>query len=151
LCLAVWLNGCATLVNGSHQTVEVTADPAADVTVDGERKGVAQPGSPLVLELSRRYPHDFQAAQDGYVPLQWHDTRKTSVWGWANFLWVPGIAAGAVMARQGGYWESVDASTVLVGSFAFAVVGVAVDAWTKAAFYYQSHWNVKLKPKATTP
>ena len=58
------LTGCATIVHGTSQTVEVRSAPhGANVTVDGRDVGM----TPLKTEFKRGVPHTVRVSKDGYL------------------------------------------------------------------------------------
>lgn len=63
-CLLLNLTGCATILNGTSQTVEVRSAPhGARVVVDGRDVGA----TPLKADLKRGVPHTVQISKDGYL------------------------------------------------------------------------------------
>ena len=63
-CLLLNLTGCATIMHGTSQTVEVRSAPhGANVTVDGRDVGM----TPLKTEFKRGVPHTVQISKDGYL------------------------------------------------------------------------------------
>lgn len=63
-CLLLNLTGCATILSGTSQTVEVRSAPhGARVVVDGRDVGT----TPLKADLKRGVPHTVQVSKDGYL------------------------------------------------------------------------------------
>jgi hypothetical protein len=63
-CLLMSLTGCATILSGTSQTVEVRSAPhGARVVVDGRDVGT----TPLKADLKRGVPHTVQVSKDGYL------------------------------------------------------------------------------------
>ena len=63
-CLLLNLTGCATILSGTSQTVEVRSAPhGARVVVDGRDVGT----TPLKTDLKRGVPHTVQVSKDGYL------------------------------------------------------------------------------------
>ena len=61
---AVTQSGCATIIHGHDQTVEVRSAPeGATVVVDGRNVGV----TPLSTDLRRGKPHVVEVSKDGYL------------------------------------------------------------------------------------
>jgi hypothetical protein len=116
------LAGCATVLNGSHQTIHVETDPpAATVTALGESHT-----SPVDLVLPRKEKSiEVVVEKEGYVAKRIPLARKTSANKWLNFLAIPaGAAIGAASYSPTSGWFSLDRSaSTAVG----AVVGAAVS------------------------
>ena len=65
------LQGCATVIKGTHQKIPVTSVPAgAIVLVDGRDAGM----TPLILKLSKKRPAVIRIEKEGYNP---HEIRVT--------------------------------------------------------------------------
>jgi uncharacterized protein YceK len=94
------LSGCASLINGTRQKVNIASVPAgATVKVDDQEKGV----TPLVVELARKSNHVIKIDLAGYLPYEATLTRKTSGWVWGNVL-VGGIIGLAIDVGTGGMY-----------------------------------------------
>lgn len=76
-------SGCATIVNGTRQTVEFQSNPAgATVLVDGRYLG----GTPVAAELERDKNHHVRIGLPGYLTFDMLLERRTSGWAWGNLL-----------------------------------------------------------------
>jgi hypothetical protein len=86
------LSGCATIVNGTNQTVEIrTAPHGADVLVDGRLVGT----SPVKAEMRRGQSHIVRVEKEGYVS---ETTMTTTKWNSKPFMNVlVGPASGMFM------------------------------------------------------
>jgi uncharacterized protein YceK len=63
LFLLMALNGCATIMHGTTQDIDVKSDPAgADLLVDGQQ----QYKSPAVITMKRKNDHTVEVSQEGY-------------------------------------------------------------------------------------
>ena len=60
---AIFISGCATIINGTSQKIQVSSEPAgAAVSVDGGDACT----TPVRLRLERRRDHTLILAKDGY-------------------------------------------------------------------------------------
>ena len=63
LFLLMALNGCATIIHGTTQDIDVKTDPAgADLLVDGQNHYK----SPAVITMKRKDDHTVEISQEGY-------------------------------------------------------------------------------------
>jgi len=65
LCIAtsVLFAGCATIIRGAHQDLQITSDPSgATVTIQGQERGT----TPLTLGLDRDQTYRMEFSKDGY-------------------------------------------------------------------------------------
>ena len=77
LLLVLPLAGCATIMGGSTQLIQVTSAPAeAMITSDPESGTFTTPAS---LELERKYSYTLTATKDGYRPATARLTKKMRV------------------------------------------------------------------------
>ncbi|NUN69161.1 MAG: PEGA domain-containing protein [Bacteroidetes bacterium] len=90
--LAIRLStGCATIIHGSSQTMNVVTNPAdAEVWVDGMRSGL----SPTRLTLSRKEHHLITLRKEGYSDVNVRITKKISGWLLGNILFGGLIGCG---------------------------------------------------------
>lgn len=91
LCSAVTLPGCATVIHGKNQTVEIMSTPTgADVLVDGQPRGT----TPLKTELRRGEAHVVQIQKPGYLTETTMTTTKLNATPILNAVLggVPGLA-----------------------------------------------------------
>ena len=64
---ALFLTGCASIINGSTQKVKITSQPpGASVRVDQSARGY----TPTVVELSRESSHYVEVTRKGYEPYE---------------------------------------------------------------------------------
>jgi hypothetical protein len=92
------LFGCATILNGSSQTIHVETDPpGATATVLGERHT-----TPFDLVLSRKAEGaEVLIEMPGFVPKTIPLRRRTTGSTWFNFFGLPlGAAAGGAIAAS---------------------------------------------------
>lgn len=67
VCSTTLLGGCASIINGSKQTVKINSQPAgASVKIDGDATGV----TPAKVELSRKTSHLVAITLNGYKPYE---------------------------------------------------------------------------------
>ena len=147
------LFGCATIVNGSHQTIHVETDPpGATVTALGESHT-----SPVDLVLPRREKNvEITVEKAGYVTKRIPLARKTSPSTWLNLLAIPaGAGVGAATYSSGSSdWFRVNqaesaAGGALVGG-ALSGLGFAIDASSGAIHRFDPPAiAVKLEPNAS--
>ena len=90
-------SGCATIMHGTYQYVEIKSQPAAATAfVNGE--AVITPAKVL---LKRGFPtQEYQVLleKDGYKPGYAKINQKLSGWLWGDIIWgiLPGIAVDAL-------------------------------------------------------
>jgi uncharacterized protein YceK len=93
------LTGCATIINGSHQTVPVTSTPAGAIITDN---GTAVGRTPAKLELARKLSHFVVVELAGYAPCE-----TTLVPHWSSVvlgnLLLGGLIGDGVDAATGSY------------------------------------------------
>ena len=83
LVMMVLLSGCASLMNGTRQKLNISSVPTGEkVTIDGEDKGT----TPTTASLKRANEHLVTISLPGYAPYQLHLMRKLSGWVWGNIL-----------------------------------------------------------------
>jgi uncharacterized protein YceK len=98
LSLSLLLSGCATVVNGTHQSIGVSSNPAgASVMVDNQKNFV----TPASVELKRNQSHTFVFSKPGYKDDSFVITSGTSGWVWGNIL-IGGLIGTAVDFASGG-------------------------------------------------
>lgn len=91
LCSVVMLPGCATIIHGKNQSVEIMSNPpGADVLVDGQPRGT----TPLKTEMRRGQPHYVQIQKPGYLTETTVTTTKLNATPILNVILggVPGMA-----------------------------------------------------------
>jgi hypothetical protein len=76
-----FLSGCATIINGSSQKIEVSSLPAgARVMVDTATVGV----TPLSIKIQRCGEHTIRVGLAGYEEAELTITSGMSAWVWGN-------------------------------------------------------------------
>lgn len=91
MCSALTLPGCATIIHGKNQSVEIMSSPhGADVFVDGQPRGT----TPLKTDLRRGEPHVVQIQKPGYLTETTMTTTKLNATPILNVLLggAPGLA-----------------------------------------------------------
>jgi hypothetical protein len=149
------LFGCATIMNGSHQTIHVETDPpGATVTVLGERYT-----SPFDLVLPRRSDGvELVIEKAGYLPKKIPLARRTSANTWFNLLAIPigaGIGAASYSSNSDD-WFHVNQSASIAGSAlvggAVSGLGFAIDASSGAIHRFDPPAiAVRLEPAPSAP
>lgn len=101
LIVAVLLNSCATIINGTSQQVNITSTPIeAKVIIDGEELGK----TPFIADLKRKDNHIVKIELDGYKTEVITLNGKTSGWFFGNCLF-GGVIGMAVDAITGGMYK----------------------------------------------
>jgi hypothetical protein len=93
--LVVGLTACATIINGTSQSVSISSQPSgAQVFVDGVPMG-ATPVSP---DLKRKDKHTVRIELEGYEPFEMRLNRGTSGWIAGNIIFggLIGLAVDAI-------------------------------------------------------
>lgn len=99
--LSPTLTGCATIMDGSKQTVAFSSNPSnATVTVDGKVLG----NTPLTEDLSKKDKHTVRINLNGYLPYEMTMTRKTNGWVWGNLVF-GGLIGLAIDATTGAMYN----------------------------------------------
>jgi len=81
--LSCLLGGCATLTNGTTQSIPVSSSPSgASVFADGQHVGT----TPCTVELSRSASHVITLERDGYEGTAVHLTREISAMTAGNLI-----------------------------------------------------------------
>ena len=103
LLLFTLLTGCATIMNGSRQSVGISISPTnANVWLDRVYVG----NSPLIIEMTRKDSHFVMIELEGYQPYEITFTRQASGWAFGNIIFgVGGIIGLAVDAVSGGLYK----------------------------------------------
>ena len=99
---------CATIMNGTHQEIEVASSPlGATVWIDSNRVGV----TPLTVNLKRNTEPVVRVELAGYEQAQFKVTKKMSAWVLCNAV-IPSVFVPLQLAIDlisGGVWSlSVD-------------------------------------------
>jgi hypothetical protein len=94
------LSGCATILNGTRQSVHFDSTPEGAVAkVDGQT--VRTPGQ---LSLRRKYTYDVRFEKPGYVPARRHIGQRTSA-AWAGNLLLGGGLGVIVDIHSGAMYD----------------------------------------------
>ena len=95
--ILVPFSGCATLVNGTTEKIQLSSTPdGAQATIDGSQTVT----TPTSVELSRGDEHTITFHKDGYLNDTDKLTSSTSGWIWGNLL-VGGIVGAVADAESG--------------------------------------------------
>jgi hypothetical protein len=109
LALILTLSGCATIVNGSSQSVGIRSDPpGARVYVDG----VARGETPAEVDVKRKDRHEVRLELEGHETYAVRLNRSVSPWFAGNLLY-GGLIGLGVDAITGSMYQ-VSPSTVYV-------------------------------------
>ncbi len=99
--LAPGLTGCATIMDGTKQTVGFSSNPSdATVIVDGKVLGK----TPLTEDLSKKDKHTVKITLAGYMPYEMTMTRKTNSWVWGNIV-IGGLIGLVVDSATGAMYK----------------------------------------------
>jgi hypothetical protein len=83
LWLALMISGCATILDGSNQTVTINSQPnGAKILINGMQVGV----TPLTTQVKRSKTTIIGAKKDGYQEQQVALQTKTNTYFWLNIL-----------------------------------------------------------------
>ncbi|MFB6271616.1 MAG: PEGA domain-containing protein [Salinibacter sp.] len=94
LLASIGLVGCATLIHGTDQEVEIQSDPTgAQVEIDGRPVGE----TPTTATLARNRTHSVRILREGYEPYRVTLRRGRSLWLATNIfnLMIPGLLVDA--------------------------------------------------------
>ncbi len=132
---AFFLSGCATLLNGTRQAIEVSSDPpGATVTA-----GALQVVTPGVLPLPRKTREiELRFSRQGYLDATVTLHRHTSGRFWLNLIAVPvGAGAGAAVSGSSSSGLSVFEGArngAIAGGLALPAAFVVVDLVSGGAY-----------------
>ena len=85
LCLVQLFNsGCASIVHGTRQTVNIETDPPGATVIN--RRLPSQAVTPANLNLKRKYEYEFQIEKPGYKTESVLVEKNISGWFWGNIL-----------------------------------------------------------------
>lgn len=77
------MSGCASIVSGRHQDVQIVSNPpGADVTIDSVKRG----STPMVVSLKRSERHVVKLSKDGYAEETIGTKKGFNWWMTANIL-----------------------------------------------------------------
>jgi hypothetical protein len=83
--------GCATIIHGSSQDIQVASSPDnAEIWIDGARMGT----TPTKLTLSRKHEHNITVKKEGFKDVSVSIENATSAWIVGNIVFggIPGCA-----------------------------------------------------------
>lgn len=93
LLLALAGSGCATLINGRHQEVQVVSTPpGAAVWLNGMSVGT----TPTTVTMRRHGPVSLRFEKAGYLPATMAVARRMSRWTLLNLIYLNPMAAQGV-------------------------------------------------------
>lgn len=99
ICLA--LNGCASIINGTRQSVGISSNPSGATAKDDEGNVCITPCS---FNLKRRRDHNIVIEKQGYEPAGQAVVSSASGWLWGNLVFGGVIGLGVDFAA-GGAWK----------------------------------------------
>lgn len=90
-CLALLLGGCATIISGKHQVVDIRSSPAAahikiERAHNGAMLSVWEGLTPSSIPLERKYTYQLTVSLDGYQPIEMGLANGSNGWVWGNLL-----------------------------------------------------------------
>jgi hypothetical protein len=94
-------SGCATVVNGTHDTINVVTEPSGAVV----STGVTSEETPCALRLSRSRDHKLVISKSGYEVRTVYLHREFSNWAWGDIILVPLVVPLIIDAYSGGIWN----------------------------------------------
>ena len=102
-CVAVLLlaGGCATIVNGTRQTVKITSEPSGATATIG-MTSISTPGS---IRLARSSDYRVEIAKPGYETKHVFLHREFNGWMWGDIIVAPLVVPLIVDAYSGGAWD----------------------------------------------
>lgn len=102
---ALWLGGCATILNDDTQPVTFNSDPeGALVKVDG----VAYGRTPVTIPVQRKgWDKQVEISLDGYKTEAFTLENTLSGNSFLNVLWWPGAIVDGISGRAGKYQGTV--------------------------------------------
>lgn len=101
LALVLALSGCATIINGTSQSVDFRSDPpGARVYVDG----VARGETPFEADVKRKQEHEVRFELEGYESYDVQLDRTVSPWLAGNIL-IGGLIGLGIDALSGGMYQ----------------------------------------------
>lgn len=124
--------GCATLIHGRMQRIEIVTDPpGATASVESQR--ISTPG---FLRLRRDDPDlEIRIEKKGYEARTVRLTRRVSSLVWANLGWAGlGLAVGATQRPLFSRSSDSPGNSWVVGGGGTVAFGIGVDFVTGAAY-----------------
>ncbi len=136
--LLLLAGGCASIVHGTRQKVEIFTDPPGATATSGNQQ-VTTPG---VLKLSRKVKNtQIRIEKEGFAPKTILLERRTSGLVWLNFVGIPagvlgGASAGASTSNDNGWFGGLEQATkgAWVGGAALPAIGFLTDFRNGAAY-----------------
>lgn len=90
LTLSLFLQSCASIINGSRQKVKIDSFPSgATIIVSGQEMGV----TPTKINLSRKKSYSLELEKDGYETESAYITKQFNGWIWGNLIFGGPIGA----------------------------------------------------------
>ncbi|MDP3939349.1 MAG: PEGA domain-containing protein [Deltaproteobacteria bacterium] len=107
ICLILAQTGCATIVSGTHEDLDIRSlPPQASVRIDGRPVGE----TPLSIEVGRGDEHEVAFHKQGYLD-DVRMTRKAFNWWFAGNILFGGIV-GIIIDMMGGAAYKVDPNPI---------------------------------------
>ncbi|MCX8070885.1 MAG: PEGA domain-containing protein [Candidatus Binatia bacterium] len=103
------LSGCATLISGPTQRVQIVSDPPGAVA----KIGVREVTTPATVELSRKTSYRVTIEKDGYEPAQREISRRTNNQVYWNLL-AGGMVLGMLVDLSSGAFYELDPPVIQV-------------------------------------
>lgn len=103
LLTSIGLVGCATLIHGADQGVDIQSEPSgAQVEIDGRPVGE----TPTTATLPRNRSHTVRVLQEGYEPYRITLRKERSLWLAVNIF--NGLIPGLLIDASTGSFHSLD-------------------------------------------
>ena len=138
LALSLAAGGCASILHGTRQKVEVFTDPPGATATAGDQQ-VTTPG---VLKLPRKVKNtQIRIEKEGFAPKTVLLERRTSGLVWLNFIGIPvgaygGAYVGMGSSNDNGWFGGLEnaGKGAVAGGAAFPGIGFLTDFQTGAAY-----------------
>lgn len=103
LLASIGLVGCATLIHGADQGIDIQSEPSgAQVEIDGRPVGK----TPTTASLPRDRSHTVRVLQEGYEPYRTTLRKERSLWLAVNIF--NGLIPGLLIDASTGAFHSLD-------------------------------------------
>lgn len=127
--------GCASVIHGTRQKVEVFTDPPGATATAGDQR-VTTPG---VLKLSRKERNmEIRIEKEGFAPKTFRLERRTSGLVWLNLIGVPagvvGVGGAAGSGSDGLSGLDRIRSGAIAGGVGLPAAGFLIDYGNGAAY-----------------
>ena len=137
---AITLTGCASIIHGPNQDVQIGSTPAAAaVLIDGEQVGV----TPYAATLTRKEEHTVELRLRGYQPYEITLEKRPSNWVFGNIL-IGGLIGFGIDAATGSIYKltplQIDAEMVRRGR-ASAGVDTQNGLWVMVTLQPEADWQ----------